>query len=86
MKKILVFVNSFNYGGITSLIQDIYDPTHYYIAVYDNNYPGMKRFVDVKCNKKACLTVSNGIPPIYHVPSYRVLSNKQNDISLIYPI
>lgn len=24
MKKILVFVNSFNYGGITSLIQDIY--------------------------------------------------------------
>ena len=24
MKKILVCVNSFNYGGITSLIQDIY--------------------------------------------------------------
>lgn len=42
-----------------SLIQDIDDPNHYYIGVYDNNYPGEKRYVDLKCNKKTCSTLAN---------------------------
>lgn len=51
-------------GGIhainaISLVQDNKDSNHYYIGVYDNNYPGEKRYVDVKCNKKTCVTMAN---------------------------
>lgn len=42
-----------------SLVQDIDNPNYYYIGVYDNNYPGEKRYVDVKCNKDTCVTVAN---------------------------
>lgn len=42
-----------------SLVQDSEDLNHYYIGVYDNNYPGEKRYVDVKCNKKTCVTAKN---------------------------
>lgn len=42
-----------------SLVQDNSDSNHYYIGVYDNNYPGEKRYVDIKCNKKSCVTMSN---------------------------
>lgn len=42
-----------------SLVQDIENPNYYYIGVYDNNYPGEKRYVDVKCNKDTCVTVAN---------------------------
>lgn len=42
-----------------SLVQDIDNPNYYYIGVYDNNYPGEKRYVDIKCNEKSCLTVAN---------------------------
>lgn len=42
-----------------SLVQDIDDPNYYYIGVYDNNYPGEKRYVDLKCSKKTCYTVAN---------------------------
>ena len=42
-----------------SLVQDIDNPNYYYIGVYDNNYPGEKRYVDVKCNKDTCVTVTN---------------------------
>ena len=42
-----------------SLAQDIADPNHYYIGVYDNNYPGEKRYVDVKCNAVSCTTAAN---------------------------
>lgn len=42
-----------------SLVQDIENPNYYYIGVYDNNYPGEKRYVDIKCNKDTCQTVSN---------------------------
>lgn len=42
-----------------SLAQDNEDPNHYYIGVYDNNYPGEKRYVDVQCNKKTCATKAN---------------------------
>lgn len=42
-----------------SLVQDIDNPNHYYIGVYDNNYPGEKRYVDIECNKKTCVTKAN---------------------------
>lgn len=42
-----------------SLVQDNTDSNHYYIGVYDNNYPGEKRYVDVQCNKKTCVTKAN---------------------------
>lgn len=42
-----------------SLVQDIDNPNYYYIGVYDNNYPGEKRYVDVECNKKICVTKAN---------------------------
>lgn len=41
MKKILVFMNSFNFGGITSLMQDIYrsiDKEEYYISFIRLNW------------------------------------------------
>ena len=42
-----------------SLAQDNNDSNHYYIGVYDNNYPGEKRYVDIQCNKKTCVTKAN---------------------------
>lgn len=42
-----------------SLAQDNEDANHYYIGVYDNNYPGEKRYVDIECNKKTCVTKAN---------------------------
>ena len=42
-----------------SLVQDIENPNYYYIGVYDNNYPGEKRYVDIKCSKYTCVTVDN---------------------------
>lgn len=42
-----------------SLVQDIENPNYYYIGVYDNNYPGEKRYVDIICNKDTCSTVAN---------------------------
>ena len=42
-----------------SLAQDNEDANHYYIGVYDNNYPGEKRYVDVVCTKKSCVTKAN---------------------------
>ena len=42
-----------------SLVQDNEDANHYYIGVYDNNYPGEKRYVDLQCNKKTCVTKAN---------------------------
>ncbi len=42
-----------------SLIQDIANPNIYYIGVYDNNYPGEKRYVTIECNQKTCATKAN---------------------------
>lgn len=42
-----------------SLAQDNEDSNHYYIGVYDNNYPGEKRYVDVKCSILGCVTEAN---------------------------
>ena len=42
-----------------SLVQDNEDANHYYIGVYDNNYPGEKRYVDIQCNKNSCVTKAN---------------------------
>lgn len=46
-----------------NLIQDIDNPNYYYIGVYDNNFPGQKRYVDVECNKDTCSIVSNDYYP-----------------------
>ena len=43
-----------------SLVQDLNNSNHYYIGVYDNNYPGEKRYVDMECNKEYCYTQANG--------------------------
>ena len=54
-----------NYSGglhainAISLVQSIDNPNYYYIGVYDNNYPGEKRYVDVECKNDSCFTVSN---------------------------
>lgn len=42
-----------------SLIQDIDNPNHYYIGVYDNNYPGEKRYVELERNFDTCVTKEN---------------------------
>jgi len=42
-----------------SLVQDIDNPNYYYIGVYDNNYPGEKRYIDLECKKDICKTVAN---------------------------
>lgn len=42
-----------------TLVQDNKNPNIYYIGVYDNNYPGKKRYVDIECNSKACFTKKN---------------------------
>ena len=58
-------VISANYSGglhavnAISLVQDIDNPNYYYIGVYDNNYPGEKRYVDIQCKKGKCYTVAN---------------------------
>lgn len=53
----------YNEGGhavnAISLIQDIENPNYYYISVYDNNYPGETRYVDIECNLTSCVTVAN---------------------------
>ena len=58
-------VISSNYNGglhainAINLVQDIDNPNYYYIGVYDNNYPGEKRYVDVECNNGTCVTKAN---------------------------
>ncbi len=42
-----------------SLLQDANKPNYYYIGVYDNNYPGEKRYVELECKKGKCVTVGN---------------------------
>jgi hypothetical protein len=42
-----------------NLIQDAKDSNHYYVGVYDSNYPGEKRYLELKCSKYSCTTRSN---------------------------
>lgn len=42
-----------------SLVQDIDNPNYYYIGIYDNNYPGEKRYYDLECKNDICKTVDN---------------------------
>jgi hypothetical protein len=42
-----------------SLIQDNNDAYHYYVGIYDNNYPGEKRYFDLQCTKKNCVLKAN---------------------------
>lgn len=49
------------YHGVNaiSLAQDNNDANHYYIGVYDNNFPGEKRYIEMTCTKKSCVTKAN---------------------------
>lgn len=42
-----------------SLVQDIDNPNHYYIGIYDNNYPGEKRYYELNCKNNVCKTIDN---------------------------
>lgn len=58
-------VISSNYDGglhainAISLVQDTNNFNIYHIGVYDNNYPGEKRYVDIECNNNMCVTKAN---------------------------
>ncbi len=54
-----IFSSGLHAINAISLVQDNSDSNHYYIGVYDNNYPGEKRYVDLQCNKKTCVTKAN---------------------------
>ncbi len=51
-----------------SLVQDIENPNDYYIGIYDNNYPGEKRYIYVECGDKTCVTVANEYYPKSNQP------------------
>ena len=42
-----------------NLIQDAKGSNHYYVGVYDSNYPGEKRYLELECSKYSCTTRSN---------------------------
>ena len=42
-----------------NLIQDAKDSNHYFVGVYDSNYPGEKRYLELKCSKYSCITKAN---------------------------
>ena len=62
-----------------SLVQDNSDANHYYIGVYDNNYPGEKRYVDMICNKMNCVTKANNYYSKSNEP-IRITLSLQDDI------
>lgn len=53
------YSNGLHAVNAISLVQDIDNPNKYYIGVYDNNYPGEKRYVNLECNKDICVTKAN---------------------------
>lgn len=83
-------VISSNYNGglhainAISLVQDLNDSNHYYIGVYDNNYPGEKRYVDVICNKKICATEANGYYKNSNQP-IRISQSLESDLKYFEP-
>ena len=42
-----------------NLIQDAKDSNHYFIGVYDSNFPGEKRYLELQCSKYSCTTKAN---------------------------
>ena len=56
-----VVISTSNHGiNAINLIQSLEDPNRYYIGVYDNNYPGEKRYLQIYCKNNQCLTELNG--------------------------
>ncbi len=58
-----VIISDFD-GGLHAinairLVQDSNDANIYHIGVYDNNYPGEKRYVTMECNQTVCVTKAN---------------------------
>lgn len=55
--------SDYDYGwhaiNAINLIQDIDNPNLYYIGVYDNRYPGEKKYVNLECNNDKCVTKAN---------------------------
>lgn len=64
-KDVPVITTTFSQSGglhavnAISLVQNLDNPNYYYIGVYDNNYPGEKRYLDVECKKDKCYTQPN---------------------------
>ena len=58
---VISYYNGHGYHSINaiSLVQDIENPNIYSIGVYDNNYPGEKRYLNMECNKEKCVTKAN---------------------------
>jgi len=81
-------IGAFYSGGMhainaISLVQDIENPNYYYIGVYDNNYPGEKRYVDIECKNGTCMTKANDYysgknQPIRITPSFEYDLNYYN--------
>lgn len=53
------YTGGFHAINAISLIQSTSNPNEYSIGVYDNNYPGEKRYVKIVCNDTVCLTEAN---------------------------
>lgn len=53
------YTGGFHAINAISLIQSTSNPNEYSIGVYDNNYPGEKRYVKIVCNDTVCLTAAN---------------------------
>ena len=62
-----------------SLVQDIENPNYYYIGIYDNNYPGEKRYVDLKCKNNNCYSVANSYYSESGQP-YRITPSLEYDL------
>lgn len=79
----LVMSSSYSEGlhaiNAISLVQDIENPNYYYIGVYDNNYPGEKRYVDLECNKDKCVTKANSYYTNSKQP-VRITPSLENDL------
>lgn len=64
----------------TQLVQDIDNPNLYYIGVYDNNYPGEKRYVNLECKKDTCVTKANNYYSRSNQP-VRISASLEYDLS-----
>lgn len=53
------YTGGFHAINAISLVQSTSNPNEYSIGVYDNNYPGEKRYVKIVCNDTVCLTEAN---------------------------
>lgn len=75
------FNNGLHAINAIRIIQDINDLDHYYIDVYDNNYPNEKRILEISCSKKYCVTLAN---EYYHNSNQTISISPSLDYDLSY--